>query len=55
MIAIRNGTLLKASAFVCEICANVAQVYHHPNGYDEINVFNIIPLCRKCHAEITWL
>lgn len=28
----------------------MAQTYHHPNGYDDDRLLDVIPLCYKCHA-----
>jgi len=45
---VKIGKIPKASDCVCE-CGQQAQGYHHHNGYGPEHIFDVIPLCRKCH------
>ncbi len=51
-LCVSKGTLLPASAKVCEHCGKQAQHYHHWNGYEPINYLEIIPLCMPCHRAV---
>lgn len=49
--AIRYHNFPKPTECQCEICNNQATEYHHPN-YDKSDWLNVIPVCKKCHADI---
>lgn len=50
--AVRNGTLSNPATLFCVICKNQAEMYHHPNGYDNEHELDIVPVCKKCHKQI---
>ena len=47
--AVATHKIPPAKTLRCFDCHLPAAEYHHWRGYDEINLLNVIPLCRKCH------
>jgi hypothetical protein len=39
-----------ASTKMCLHCGKQAKDWHHHRGYDRAHRFDVIPLCKKCHA-----
>lgn len=50
--AVRAGRLAPVNTLICTFCENQAKEYHHYLGYERENYLNVIPLCKKCHADI---
>lgn len=50
---VRAGRMKKAKEFTCSFCHNQARDYHHYLGYEITHWFDVIPVCRKCHVDIT--
>ena len=45
------GKLPHPKTLLCADCNQPAHEYHHPNGYDEEHVYDVVALCRKCHGK----
>lgn len=52
-IAINRGRMPSASTKICA-CGEKADLYHHHNGYSKEHHLDVIPVCFKCHMELTW-
>lgn len=50
-IAVKRGKMRPVETNQCAHCYRQAENYHHANGYDRKNWFNVIPLCHKCHLK----
>jgi hypothetical protein len=50
--AVRAGRLEPIETLSCIFCKKQAKEYHHYLGYERENYLNVIPLCKKCHADI---
>jgi len=50
--AVRDGKLPAVHTLNCYRCNANAQEYHHHNGYEKTNWFDIKPVCKKCHRII---
>lgn len=50
--AVRDGRFPHVSTQLCNVCGQQAQEYHHHNGYEKDNWFDVIPLCRSCHIKL---
>ncbi len=53
--AVKTGILPKASSFTCHtslFCGKQAKHYHHPHGYDEEHIYDIVPVCAECHINL---
>lgn len=51
---IRAKRMRKAKEFTCVSCNNAqASDYHHYLGYELEHWLDVIPVCRKCHVDIT--
>jgi ribosomal protein L40E len=48
---VARGDIPHISTQVCQKCGNPAKHYHHYNGYEEVNILDVIPLCLRCHAK----
>lgn len=49
--AVKAGVLSPIASLLC-LCGQAAEHYHHPNGYDEDQRLNVIPVCAVCHRNI---
>lgn len=52
--AILNGTIPHVKTLKCVMCQGNATEYHHHNGYAPEHALDVIPLCRKCHIQVTY-
>jgi hypothetical protein len=50
--AVKNGHIPPISIMKCEKCNLKAVHYHHTDGYNFNNWYDIIPLCMNCHIKI---
>lgn len=50
--AVRKGLIPHPKKLHCNSCGEAARHYHHYNGYNESNIFDIIPVCAKCHVGL---
>lgn len=50
--AVRKGEIPHISTQLCISCSNKAMAYHHYKGYENENIFEIIPVCGVCHAKL---
>lgn len=51
--AIKRGVLPPAWTMVCAMCQEAQSAdWHHPNGYDEQHLLDVIPLCSECHGKV---
>ena len=48
--AIAKGRLKRAAEFSCVDCGEQATAYDHHLGYDPSHVFDIEPVCNRCHG-----
>ena len=49
---ILRGTFPSAIHFPCIECGNPASAWHHPNGYENSHVFDVVAVCCVCHSTI---
>lgn len=49
---VRFGRMPRASSLECVECGNVAAHYHHHNGYDFKNRYDVVPVCAQCHKLV---
>lgn len=49
----KTGKLPNPEILNCAECGNRAAEYHHYKGYSKENRLNVVPVCTKCHSEIT--
>jgi hypothetical protein len=47
--AIKKGKLKKAHDCKCVECGNMANQYHHYNGYGKSARLDVVPVCHGCH------
>lgn len=50
--AVKMGRIPAARILICDTCGEKASHYHHYKGYERKHWFDIIPVCRQCHADI---
>lgn len=50
--AIAKNKIPKASDLICINCKNIAQQYHHHNGYNIEHWLDVVPVCIACHSLI---
>lgn len=50
--AVVRGDLPPVKSLPCFVCGAQSVHYHHVNGYALENIFDVIPLCAKCHRRI---
>ncbi len=51
-LAVRSGTLPRASTLFCHNCGEPAQQWHHHKGYAPEHRLDVIPVCKKCHSHL---
>jgi NAD-dependent SIR2 family protein deacetylase len=51
--AIKRGDMPRAATMQCEHCGKQAAEYHHHLGYEPEHWLHVVPLCHKCHSQIT--
>lgn len=51
---VRLGLMPKASTRPCCRCFGPAEGYHHYKGYAAENQSEVVPVCDKCHAALSF-
>lgn len=50
--AVKYGHLARPDSLPCHECGEPACDYHHHLGYEPEHHFDVIPVCRPCHAKL---
>lgn len=50
--AITAGKLPRPDTKLCHYCNKQARDYHHYISYELEHLFDVIPVCRKCHMRL---
>lgn len=53
MYAIKTGRLPRPDSLQCHYCPARATQYHHWKGYEPEHWLDVVPVCVRCHGEIT--
>lgn len=49
--AIDRGEMPRAKDCTCVRCGNIANDYHHHNGYGRGHELDVIAICKSCHRK----
>ncbi len=50
--AVRTGRLPRPDSLACSECGGPAKQYHHHNGYELMQVYDVVPVCIDCHSKL---
>lgn len=50
--AVKYGHLPRPDTLICIQCGQPAAEYHHHLGYARKHHFDVVPVCKDCHAQL---